>query len=172
MGWWAAIPAIVSAASSLVSQQSGANAAAQQAKAQQEQLDAENERQSRREDAYNALIGRGTKDFGEGETQFLSTYEKAPTELEQVKKDILSGGTAAMKAGSTQMQSDLASQGVRGGQASTLLARGAGEMTRGVQSDVDKQVLSEALERRQAKGGYFGQKAQRGQAATYTAPTF
>lgn len=120
-------------------------------------------------DAYNSYINQIQKqreaakqymqgNYEAGEKQFFGEANKPLQEIEQVAQDIGQAGTEQQQEYAKQMASNLASQGVRGGQASTLLGRGAGQLSREALRDVNQLRAQEAMGRQEARLGYTAKK--------------
>ena len=73
-----------------------------------------------RQRAYQNMLTTGGGYMQEGEGAFLDETGRPLPELEAMKADIASGNTEAMQDASSQMQAQLAQQGMRGGQASKI----------------------------------------------------
>jgi hypothetical protein len=118
--------------------------------------------------AYNAVIDRGASDFRNGEAAFTTAANTRLPELDQMAQDISSGNATNLNQGMAQMNSSLAAQGVRGGQAAGLLNRAAGQMATDAQKDVNQISFDEANARAAELRAYQANKAKSGQTATYT----
>jgi hypothetical protein len=101
-------------------------------------------------------IGGMQKD---AEKQFLDETANAPIEIIPLANSIREQATEAQQEGMRQYGSNLAAQGVRGGQAATLMNRQAGQTTRGMQQDLTKLYYDDARERRVFRAPYFSTKA-------------
>jgi hypothetical protein len=108
--------------------------------------------------AYQGIMGKSA----EGESQFMNETGKAPTELETAKNDILTGNAKALNQGASEMQANLAQEGVRGGQAATQLRRGVGEMATGAQNNLNTMALTDAQEREKQRAAYLSAKGSAG----------
>ncbi len=122
--------------------------------------------QAARQKAYEEAISRGAGQMGEGEAGFMADVNTANPELAQQQADILSGNAKGLQQASGQMSANLASQGIRGGQAGTLLGRATGEMGTAAQKDINAMRYTDAATRAAEKRAYEAAKAGRGQVAT------
>jgi hypothetical protein len=95
-----------------------------------------------------------TKDYQEAEKQFLTEANTALPELVQAKQDIQEAATEQQQAANQAMQAQLAQQGVRGGQAATLLNRGTGQLGREALRDINTLGYQEAAGRQGARLDY------------------
>lgn len=109
---------------------------------------------AKRKEAKNYMEGNQQT----GEKQFMTEANQALPEIGQVKQDIRQGATEQQQEARNQMMQQLAAQGVRGGQASTLLNRGTGQIARESLRDENTLGMQEALGRQQARLGYTAQK--------------
>jgi len=125
-----------------------------------------------RRGAYNDLINRGRGDMQAGETAFLNEANTQLPELQTMQNDMLSGNAAALNQGSAAMRANLATQGVRGGQAATLMNRGAADMAVNAQRGMNEMAFNEAAQRASERRAYQSQKAHMGQSGSMAAPTF
>ena len=130
------------------------------------------DQQKARQQAYNATLGRGATQMEQGEAELGNLTSKPLSELEQAKKDVLAGSARGIQQASGQMQANLASQGVRGGQSATLLNRGTGEMGIETQENLNKMSVDEAEQRRNAMLDYMKNKGLNAQNATLRPATF
>jgi len=127
------------------------------------EADVAREQQAMKERAFQQAIARGEKLSTEGENQFLETANSENPYLKQVGQDIQAGGTEAMQNAQRQMQANLAQQGVRGGKAATLLARGTGDIASQTQRDLTQSQSQDLANKQMQKMAYFQSKAGRGQ---------
>jgi len=114
------------------------------------------ETQAARQKAYENALAAG----GGTEQQFLSASETASPELAQLKSDILAGKSEALGQAGQQMQSSMAQEGVRGGQAATQLRRGVGEMGTQAQRDINQLIGTEGMQRESEKRAYLAALAR------------
>jgi len=115
-----------------------------------------------RETAYGEVMGKAGTAATEGEAGLTAATGQPLPELEQARQDLLQGQSESMSKGVSQLGANLAMQGVRGGQAATLLNRGTGDITRGVTKDINQMALEDAEKRRAANIAYQQQKALSG----------
>lgn len=113
-----------------------------------------------------ALIGgqveRGQNLLNSGEAEINDLNSNALPELAAMTNDIKTNATAAQEEQRRQLNAQLAQQGVRGGQAATLLGRASGNLAQKEQQDVNTLAYNDFLERRKARTAVAGQKAQTG----------
>lgn len=95
-----------------------------------------------------------------GEEQFLTETGEALPELQQSMEDIRAGATEEQQRAGQQLETALARQGVRGGQAATLQSRGIGQTNVDLSRMINEMALKEASRRRDIRAPYFAQKAQ------------
>jgi hypothetical protein len=126
----------------------------------------------KRKAAYDAAQARGGQQQQAGEASFLNETGAPLAELGQAKQDVLSGGAEGLNQASGQMAANLATGGVRGGQAATQMRRGIGQMGTDTQRQINEMAVNDAQSRRQMRGGFFGQKASAGQQANLAMPGF
>lgn len=121
-------------------------------------------------EAIKAYLGqtdekrKQTRDYMQGnyETGNEEFNQEANTvlpELAQQKTDIREANTEQQQEANKQMQAQLAQQGVRGGQASTLLGRQTGQLARESLRDENQLAYQEAQNRQNARLNYTGKKA-------------
>jgi hypothetical protein len=78
---------------------------------------------------------------------YQSAIEQAgqtPQEIQTLKSDIESGNAKTLAQGRNQMAANLATSGVRGGQAATLMNRGSGEQAEAATQNVNKLMADTA----------------------------
>lgn len=114
----------------------------------------------------NQLEGRADKYddklqdmFSQAEPDFIKETSTQLPELTQLVNDISNESAEAQRQNRRQIQTELAQQGVRGGQAAILGNRATGELNRDLQRDINKSVYDEALNRQNQRMNYYGQKA-------------
>jgi len=172
MGWDDAAGAGLSLAGSIFGANAQADALRKQNELEQQNNQFNQEQQKARQAAYQNMLKQGGQNAAAGESGFMGSVNQAPSSLEQAKKDILSGNARSLQQGSGQMQANLAAEGVRGGQAATLLNRGTGSMATGAQESLTQQQLSDEQRRQDALLAYKAAQAGRGQTAQLSAPMF
>ena len=86
-----------------------------------------------------------------------ATTGAAPAELTTLQGDIENKNTRAMADTSKQVGANLATAGVRGGQATILQNRAVGEQGLGAQEDIDQLLAQNAATREAQKAGYYTQ---------------
>ena len=112
--------------------------------------------------AYQEAIGKAEGGFGESEKKFYDTTGKTPEELLQLKQDIAEGSAEGIQSATGQIESSLAKQGVRGGQAGTLLGRATGKMGTEAQRDINRVIAQDASQRQAQRAGYESMLGQMG----------
>lgn len=125
-----------------------------------------------RQKAYAEAIAKGGAQMGEGETSFMNEANTANPEIAQQEADIKSGNAQELQQGSAKMAANLATQGVRGGQAATLLNRGVGMQAIEAQKNINQLKYTDAATRAAELRAYQASKAARGQTATIPAQSF
>jgi hypothetical protein len=128
--------------------------------------------QAAREKAYQEAIATGQTQMGEGEQAFMSEADTANPELTTMEKDIASGTAQQLQQGAGQMGANLATQGVRGGAAATLMNRGTGATAIEAQKNINALKYTDSATREAEKRAYMAAKAGRGQSATLPAMSF
>ena len=132
----------------------------------------EQSRQAQADDSNNALSGvndkmdafrtawqnvqKGYQDSGE--KQFMNEANTALPELQQARTDIANQGTEAQQQLSGQLQANMARQGVRGGQASTIQGRAMGQQGTDMQRQINQMAVNEATNRQAQRLDYTSQK--------------
>jgi hypothetical protein len=130
--------------------------------------------QARREDettAYERMLEQKKSDIdrssgimSDAEARLFSETESELPELGVLRDSILQGATKEQEMARNAMRANLAQSGVRGGQAATLLNRGTGELNQELIKDLNQLSYDEALNRRQTRSNYLGNKASTGAA--------
>ena len=95
----------------------------------------------------------------DAEPQYLQEANTQLPELTQLVKDISAQSAEAQRQNRRQVETELAQQGVRGGQAATLANRATGELNRDLQRDINQTVYNEAANRQNSRLGYTQTKA-------------
>lgn len=149
----------------------GTNAAVtrEQLAEQKRQFDITNKQEKAIEEARRQAFlnskESGRLQMGEGESAF-NNISSAPSEaLETMSSDIASGNAEELQQGARQMGANLALQGVRGGQAATLLNRGSGQQAVDAQRRINELKYQDESTRKAAQMAFQAAKAQRGQAS-------
>ena len=104
--------------------------------------------------AYQAALEKAGVTAGEAESEFMQEASQVTPELKQLAQDIRERGTETLQDVGKEMAARLASQGVRGGQASTLMGRALGETGRGMQRDINTILAEDAMRRQAEKMAY------------------
>ena len=116
--------------------------------------------------AYEAALSRGQGQMGAGEQSLISEANTPSAMLGQETQDIRAKTAQQLQQGQSQMGANLAAQGVRGGQAATLMNRGAGEMATTAQQGINQMKYEDEASRQADLRAYMAQKARAGQTAT------
>ena len=146
--WGAIIGGAVGAGSSLLGGIMGSNA--------------EEEAYKRRKQAYDNMIKRATGLQTEGERVFNNIVNNPNPYLNQVAYDLKTNTNDVLNAGRNQVNAGLAQQGIRGGQAGTLLARSVGNMTNQANQDLNNMMYQDIANNRNLKAAYNQAKALAG----------
>ncbi len=133
--------------------------AAQQLKGQEEQL-AEQKAEfgttnEQRQKAYAEAIARGQQ----GEQQLIGESNTPNAMLNQESQDIASRNAQELQQGAGQMSANLAAQGVRGGQAATLMNRGTGQQAISAQQNINQMKFQDEATRKNQLRAYMAAKA-------------
>ena len=140
----------------------GANLIGSFGKAEQKKMEEE-----RKQKAYRKALNQALGIYEKGESDFLSETEKPLEELEELKKSIGEQSTEEQQSAAGRIKQDLASMGVRGGQAGTLLARRTGDIAKSGMRDILGKTYEEALGRRKKKADYLASKAKSGMSEAF-----
>ena len=97
--------------------------------------------------------------YQSADEQFENETGQPLKELQAVHEDFANQNLEAQQQYSKQLNSELAKQGVRGGQAATLQARGMGQLNTDLQRQINELALNEANQRRNLRTNYYQQKA-------------
>lgn len=123
---------------------------------------AEEDAYKRRLSAYNEMIKRAKGLQNTGEQSFYDNVNAPNTYLNILNRQILENNNKTLNSGARQIQSNLALQGIRGGQAGTLLNRGIGDMTQNAMDTLNQLNYDDEAQRRNLKASYDMAKAQIG----------
>lgn len=132
----------------------------------------EKENEAARIAAYQNSLKAGGADLAKYGGEADTAFNTENPELSTMESDIASGNAKQLQQGASQMAANLATQGVRGGQAATLLNRGTGEQAIAAQKDVNQMKYSDAATRAAELRAYKAALAQRGQAASLQGSAF
>lgn len=146
--WGAIIGGAVGAGSSLLGGIMGSNA--------------EEEAYKRRKQAYDNMIKRATGLQTEGERVLNNIVNNPNPYLNQVAYDLKTNTNDVLNAGRNQVNAGLAQQGIRGGQAGTLLARSVGNMTNQANQDLNNMMYQDIANNRNLQAAYNQAKALAG----------
>ena len=146
--WGAIIGGAVGAGSSLLGGIMGSNA--------------EEEAYKRRLEAYNNLIKKAKSTQQAGETAFNNIVNTQNPYLNQIAYDLKNNQNDVLNAGRNQINAGLAQQGIRGGQAGTLLARSVGSMTNQANQDLNNMMYNDIANNRNLQAAYNQAKALAG----------
>jgi hypothetical protein len=113
--------------------------------------------------AYNSMLGTAGGLASSGEQAFLQESSQTAPEVQQRQLDILGGQAEDLNNYNQQLQSSLAQQGLRGGQAANQLKRGIGEQAQTATRDINQLLSQDAMQRQSQRMAYQQQKAQIGQ---------
>ena len=119
---------------------------------------------------YGSLIGRGQTDARSAEQQFMDETSKALPEVSALQESVRRNALPEQQEAMNQFRTTLNQNGVRGGQAATLLNRATGQLNRGLSQDVNQIALDEASKRQAARTGFLTNKAGTGQKAALSSP--
>lgn len=134
-----------------------------------------NAQQKARDAEYNAYVnylnnldkkrteteGKFENYYQIGDEQFNQEANTQLPEVHKMQEDINNQSTEAQENMSSQMQSQLAQQGVRGGQASTILGRATGNLNKNLNYDQNQIAYYETRNRQNARLNYTSQKAMK-----------
>lgn len=124
--------------------------------------EAEEEAYKRRLKAYNNMIKKAQGYQTEGEGVLNNIVNNQNPYLNQVAYDIKNNQNDVLNAGRNQLNTALAQQGLRGGQAAIQLNRGIGNMTTQANQDLNNMAYDEAQQRRNLQAAYNQAKALAG----------
>lgn len=155
-GWDDAGGAVLSGIIGAGASNTQADIARQNARIQREIANRAYQQQERR-------FSTGRQDLASGESALMGELSQAPQEMNQYRKSLIGGQTEAQRQNLAQTKLGLAQQGVRGGQAQTLLNRSVGGLNKDLSREVDQMAYQDALRRSGLRTGYLGQKALSGQ---------
>ena len=105
---------------------------------------------------YEGKLG-DMSDLAEG--QFMQEANTPLAELGKIQSDIANQSAEAQRQNRLQVENQLNSSGVRGGQAAILANRATGELNRDLQRDVNQLGYNEASNRQGSRLNYLSQKA-------------
>jgi len=131
-----------------------------------EQLGSTEHQQSLDRADYESALGRGQNQLAQGEQSLVGESGQINPELGRMESDIATGNAKELQQGAGQMAANLAGQGVRGGQAATLINRGTGEQAIGAQKDVNQMKYNDISQKEADLRAYMANKARAGQTAT------
>ena len=147
-------PELIGGGLSLLGNIFGANASADAQKADYEERQKQLQEQQRefdtRQKAFEAAKTAGQGYAASGEQGLMATAGQALPELEQAKKDVLSGSARGINQAASSMNANLVGAGMRGGQLGTALRQGIGEMGTNTQENLNKMSLDDATRRQNA----------------------
>jgi hypothetical protein len=98
-------------------------------------------------DAYRNAYQTTGNQYETGQKNLASLYDTAAPELGVLEQQALTGQAKELQQGTSQLNANLAQQGVRGGQAATQLARGVGDMTKNASDNIQAIIANEAMQR-------------------------
>ena len=165
-----AIGGIAQGAGSVMAAQAQGNALENQAKlglqGTEEQIAEQKNEFGSQMTAYQAAQAQGQDQMGTANTAFENSVNTANPELATMSKDIATNNAQELQQGASQMGANLATQGVRGGQAATLLNRGTGQQAITAQQNINQMKFQDAATRQAQQAAYQVAIAQTGQAAS------
>lgn len=109
----------------------------------------------RRNNALQEIKGN----YAEGDKQFNQEANTPLPQIGQMQNDIVQQATDAQQNNNKEYQAQLAEQGVRGGQAATLLGRQTGQLNRELNYDTNKLGYDEARNRQDTRLNYTAKKS-------------
>ena len=124
--------------------------------------DAEEAAYKRRLKAYNNMIKKAQGYQTEGEGVLNNIVNNQNPYLNQVAYDIKNNQNDVLNTGRNQLNTALAQQGLRGGQAAIQLNRGIGNMTTQANQDLNNMAYDEAQQIRNLQAAYNQAKALAG----------
>ena len=110
---------------------------------------------AQQESQYKGTQDIASKQLAEASAGINSATSSTPSELLSLKSDIEKGNTRAMQDTAKQVGANLATQGVRGGQAAVLQNRAVGEQGLTAEQNIDELLAQDAAQRRAAQTGYY-----------------
>ena len=108
------------------------------------------------------MIKRATGLQTEGERVLNNIVNNPNPYLNQVAYDLKTNTNDVLNAGRNQVNAGLAQQGIRGGQAGTLLARSVGNMTNQANQDLNNMMYNDIANNRNLQAAYNQAKALAG----------
>lgn len=146
--WGAVIPALINTAGSIAG---GIN-----------QANAEQENYKRRRKAYDDVIKQAIQYYNEGQNAFYNDVDTPNSYLGVMQRQLADNTNKALNMGRNQLNTALAQQGIRGGQAGTQLARGIGNMVNDANQNLTNLNYQDEAQRRNLRTAYDMAKAQAG----------
>lgn len=123
---------------------------------------AEQEAYERRKRAYNNMIQRATRTQNDAENVLNNIYSNPNSYLGIMQRQLNDNTNKSLNMGRNQLNTALAQQGIRGGQAGIQLARGIGSMTNQANQDLNSMMFDEEQQRRNLQSAYNQAKALAG----------
>lgn len=146
--WGAVIPALINAGGSIAS---GIN-----------QANAEQENYNRRRRAYDDVIKQAKQYQQEGEQAFYNNANNPNSYLGVMRQQMNDNTNKNLNMARNQLNTALAQQGVRGGQAMTQLNRGIGNVTTQANQDLNNMMYNDEQQRKNLQMAYEQAKALAG----------
>ena len=115
--------------------------------------------------AYQKAVGTGTGELNNATNAITSEANTANPMLAQESTDIADQNAQELQQGAGQMSANLATQGVRGGQAATLLNRGTGQQAITAQQNIDQLQYQDSATKQAQLMAYQAAIGQGGQRA-------
>ena len=165
-----AVPAIGAAASGLFQGAGNIMAANAQKDAAENESNLKYGEQKRefdaRQNAYTTAIGTGRTQMDAAGNALNAEASTPNPELATMSADVANRNAAQLQQGAQQMGANLATQGVRGGQATTLLNRGSGQQALEMQQYLDQLKYQDSASKNATLMAYNSAIGQQGQRAT------
>lgn len=117
---------------------------------------------NRRRKAYDEIIKKANQVQNVGEKSFYNTVNTQNPYLNVIANDLKNNQNDILNANRNQLNTALAQQGVRGGQAATQLARGIGSITNQANQDLNQMMYQDEQQNRNLKMAYDQAKALAG----------
>ena len=158
MGVGEAIGGIAEGAGDVAAANAQANASEQQTQLQRDQFAAHNA-------AYDYSVGQGAGQYFNASNAINAEANTANPELTSMSADVANRNAQQLQQGAQQMGANLSTQGVRGGQAATLLNRGSGQQATEMQQYLDQLKYQDSASKQQQLMAYNAAIGQGGQKA-------
>lgn len=120
------------------------------------------EEYKRRKRAYDSMIKRADETTQAGETAFNNIVNNPNPYLGIMQRDLNDNTNKNINSYRNQLNSALAQQGLRGGQAATQMARGLGNVTTQANQDLNTMLYNDQQQNRNLQAAYNQAKALAG----------